>query len=195
MTATLSKIKNLPEHVAALRLLPQLPPKVCLDADGISAGYLRAYTADYLVERDLGSLLDAAVLFMSEVFTNFVVHGEVVEGMQRVLWSYFTRIPGLVVMGVEGTSAGVPLLHEAGPDDEGGRGWFLANEIMDDCGYMRLPPNRGANSLLVWGALRTSRFPQRTRCAPDATATWPKVDPELVKRLLLGLRAYDAVAA
>ncbi|WP_372410887.1 ATP-binding protein [Streptomyces luteireticuli] len=134
----------------ALPRLPELPAPppartLSLPASPRSAALARRFSRLLLAEWGLDDLTDDAVLLLSELVTNAVVH--VPEGSGGVELA-LTRTSFHLLAQVTDCGAALPACSLAGDDSEGGRGMWLVEQIADQWGHHASPEGK-----TVWFAL------------------------------------------
>ncbi|GGP36297.1 ATP-binding protein [Streptomyces abikoensis] len=119
---------------AARRTRPGPPPSsaVSLPASPRSVAAARRFSRGLLAEWGLDELADDAVLLLSELVTNAIVHVPGGAGEVRLALS---RTPAQLVVQVTDGGGRLPLCAEAGPDSENGRGMWLVEQLAAEWGH------------------------------------------------------------
>lgn len=115
-----------------------------------SVGLVRRRVRDHLAEwghRAGDAVLQDAVLVASELATNVVRHGPVLEREFEVAVTALADGSCLVEVSDEGTHP--PRAREPGPDEESGRGLLLVERLASAWGVW----NRGRHGQTVWALL------------------------------------------
>ena len=94
---------------------------------------------------------DTAVLVMSELVTNAVVHTDS-SAVTCVLAATETQV--LVQVEDEGTSRSAPVRRRPSPQQQGGRGLFIVETVSCSWGTSRLPDGHGGH--VVWAVLQVN---------------------------------------
>jgi len=94
---------------------------------------------------------ETAVLLLSELMTNAYRHAKVPAG--REIWARCVETDDRLRLTVTDASDVLPVLREAAPDDESGRGLPLVAALADDWGAEPRPCGIGKT---VWCELRTA---------------------------------------
>ncbi|GAT70177.1 anti-sigma regulatory factor, serine/threonine protein kinase [Planomonospora sphaerica] len=94
-----------------------------------SVAEARAWARDLLTEQVSGDTLDVALLLLSEVFTNSVVHSDSGRVPGGTVTVYLGALDGLAHVEVidDGAATTMPFLRAATPDGENGRGLALVD--------------------------------------------------------------------
>lgn len=132
---TIPSCVHSPPAAWAARRLPPGPPAsraLALPAVPPSVAAARKFSRELLAEWGLHELTADAVLLLSELVTNAIVH--VPEGSGEVQL-VLSRTPEHLVAQVTDAGGCLPLCGEAGPDSEGGRGMWLVEEIAAQWGH------------------------------------------------------------
>ncbi|KNB54227.1 hypothetical protein AC230_03695 [Streptomyces caatingaensis] len=130
--------------------MPELPAPapartLSLPASPRSAALARRFSRLLLAEWGLDDLADDAVLLLSELVTNAVVH--VPEGSGGVELA-LTRTSAHLLAQVTDCGSALPACAPARDDSEGGRGMWLVEQIADQWGHHASPGGK-----TVWFAL------------------------------------------
>lgn len=112
-----------------------------------SVGQARHMLADTLVGWGLADLAEPAVLVISELMTNAVVHGRVPG---RRVETRVVRLAGGVRIEVHDANEKRPQMRRASEDDERGRGLALVHELTRGCWGV---DTREGVGKLVWAQL------------------------------------------
>lgn len=126
-----------------------------LASTAVWVGHLRRIGAQKLSACGLSSLVDDAQVLISELLTNGFRHG---AGHQVVFRLVITT--DMVVIEVDDGSPGRPEVHEAGADEESGRGMFLVNALADSWGVSE----DGTRTWCVLAAPASTRSSRSPRC-------------------------------
>ena len=112
-----------------------------LDPDDRAPGYARDHATSRLKEWGRLDHKDLSLLFVSELVTNATaaVRGRPWAAGPPLVRVWLLGGPGQVKVLVWDGLPGVPVLREAGPDDESGRGLFLVRELSRDFGWYHPP--------------------------------------------------------
>lgn len=115
----------------------------------------------------LGDLIDVATLLVSELLTNvvdlasggeggpvYLADGRLAEMWLRLMTNH--RALRLEVWDNLPPSAGFPVLHSAGSEEEHGRGLGLVQELSRSWGWQPVP---GINAKCTWAVLDAARHP------------------------------------
>ncbi|GGL32818.1 ATP-binding protein [Planomonospora parontospora] len=94
-----------------------------------SVAEARAWARDLLTGQVSGDTLDVALLLLSEVFTNSVVHSDSGRVPGGTVTVYLGALDGLAHVEVidDGSATTMPFLRAATPDGENGRGLALVD--------------------------------------------------------------------
>ncbi|GAA3442431.1 ATP-binding protein [Planomonospora venezuelensis] len=94
-----------------------------------SVSEARAWAREQLAGRVSGDTLDVALLLLSEVFTNSVVHSDSGRLPGGSVTVYLGALDGLAHVEVidDGSATTMPFLRAAAPDGESGRGLALVD--------------------------------------------------------------------
>lgn len=104
--------------------------EVLLDPDPVEAGRARVALTDVLLAWGLELLLDDAVIVVSELVANAIVHTHA-----PVLLRISVRDDGVLHLDVSDTSPQPPERRIAGPQDLSGRGLELVDLLADRWGW------------------------------------------------------------
>lgn len=123
-----------PPALRTARRTPPAPPSgaVRLPSSPRSVAAARRFSRGLLTEWGLDELADDAVLLLSELVTNAIVH--VPEGSGEVRLA-LSRTPAQLVVQVTDGGGRLPLCGEAGADSENGRGIWLVEQLATEWGH------------------------------------------------------------
>ncbi|MBT2488171.1 ATP-binding protein [Streptomyces sp. ISL-96] len=120
-----------------------------------SAGRARALLREQLAAWKIdGTVAETAELFVSELVTNSVQHAYVPPG--REIGVRFARYDGVLRIEVADANGCHPTPHQAGDDDERGRGLAIIVALAQRWGYC---PRRHGIGKAVWAELK---LPEQT---------------------------------
>lgn len=136
---------------------PRLGGSALRAAFGLPADVLAVGSARQRVREQLGAWgvdpdgADTAVLMVSELFTNALVHTA-----SEVITCQLAWIPGRLLIEVadEGGAQSAPRPRKAHSDEEGGRGLMLVKLLAEQWGVGPAPRGPGRT---VWAVLRAAR--------------------------------------
>ncbi|BAJ31004.1 MULTISPECIES: ATP-binding protein [Kitasatospora] len=178
-----------------------------------AAGWARRHTRDVLGRWQAPpDLIDTALLIVSELIGNAVQHPNDAKQPERLTSAELAKVKliGLdlqlrgqaVLVQVADHDKRPPVPQNVDTDAEGGRGLFLAEHMSSQWGYYH-PPTGGK---IVWAEVRPSTAPKlrpATAESPPANRAGrprpfkpmtdeqlPAQDPQLMGRVLVGLRGY-----
>lgn len=112
----------------------------------------RVFTSDNLAKWGMSDLTDDAVLVVSELVTNAVNASTDCDDVAVWLWTDGDS----VLIEVRDSAPGIPLLVEATPDENYGRGLFLVAALSKDWGAV--PAGSGK---VVWASLCPAGTPKK----------------------------------
>ncbi|MEV5511130.1 ATP-binding protein [Streptomyces orinoci] len=112
---------------------------ISLPASPRSVAAARRFCDRLLAEWGLHDLAGDALLLLSELVTNAIVHGP--EGAGDVELT-LSRTPARLIAQVTDGGGSLPRCGRAGPDSENGRGMWLVEQIADEWGHHLSPAGK-----------------------------------------------------
>lgn len=149
----------------------------------------RQFTKVVLLTWKAPWLIEDAMLIVSELVTNAVQYtGNMQENPRFTQLGNVpmvsVRLIGLerfVIFEVWDTSQEIPVLKDAGPTDEGGRGLRLVDNLSRRWGYYPTTPGK-----VVWAELPV--YPEEKKPSEPIAYPPPDYDPAVLNRVIEGLK-------